>query len=112
MNPPTRPWGPPSTSTTGLMATNGTTLPTRRPPRRPRRLHLLSVAGAFALLPMPWGWLLPPVVVGASLLALPFAARGVATFARDERRFPTVSAMVVMAVAQLAAWTYATGLLW
>jgi len=87
------------------------TLPTRWPPSRLRWLHRLSVAGAFALLPVLWGRVLPPVVVGASLLALPFAAWGVATFTRDENPFPTVAAMVGMAVAQLAAWTYATGLL-
>ena len=87
------------------------TLPTRWSPRRLRRLHFLSVAGAFALLPVLWGWVLPPVVALASLFALPFAAWGVATFTRDERPFPTVAAMVVVAVAQLVAWTYATGLL-
>ena len=86
------------------------TLPTRWSPRRLRRLHLLSVTGAFALLPVLWGWVLPPAVVLASLLALPFAAWGVATFTRDERPFPTVAAMVVTAVAQLVAWTYAVGL--
>jgi 1,4-dihydroxy-2-naphthoate octaprenyltransferase len=69
------------------------------------------VAGAFALLPVLWGRVLPPVVVWASLLALPFAVWGVATFTRDEQPFPTVAAMVVMAVVQLVAWTYAAGLL-
>jgi 1,4-dihydroxy-2-naphthoate octaprenyltransferase len=87
------------------------TLPTRLSPRRLRQLHLLSVAGAFALLPVLWGRVLPPVVVWASLLALPFAVWGVATFTRDEQPFPTVAAMVVMAVVQLVAWTYAAGLL-
>ena len=86
------------------------TLPARWPPRRLRRLHLLSVVGAFALLPLLYGRVLPPIVALASLLALPFAAWGVLTFTRDERPFPTVAAMVVTAVAQLAAWCYATGL--
>ena len=87
------------------------TLAAQWPPRRLRRLHHLSVAGAFALLPVLWGWVLPPVVVWASLLALPLAVWGAVTFTRDERPFPTVAAMVVTAAAQLAAWTYATGLL-
>ena len=86
------------------------TLPTRWPPRRLRRLHLLSVTGAFALLPVLWGWVLPPLVALASLLGLPFALWSVATFTRDDRPFPTVAAMVVVAVAQLGAWTYAVGL--
>ena len=86
------------------------TLPTRWPPRRLRRLHLASVVGAFALLPLLWGWVLPPVVALASLLGLPLAAWGVVTFTRDDRPFPTVAAMVVVAVAQLVAWTYAVGL--
>jgi 1,4-dihydroxy-2-naphthoate octaprenyltransferase len=86
------------------------TLPTRWPPRRLRRLHLLSVVGAFVLLPVLSGRVLPPVVALASLLGLPLAAWGVVTFTRDERPLPTVAAMVVVAVAQLVAWTYASGI--
>ena len=86
------------------------TLPTRWAPLRLRRLHRLSVFGAFALLPVLWGWVLPPVVALASLFGLPFALWGVATFTRDDQPFPTVAAMVVVAVAQLVAWTYAVGL--
>ncbi|MEF8841455.1 MAG: hypothetical protein V5A62_07480 [Haloarculaceae archaeon] len=74
---------------------------------------LLSTAAAAllsAIAVLGWGYSLPPVVVWASLLALPFAAWGVATFTRDERPLPTVAAMAVMAVAQLAAWSYVAGL--
>jgi hypothetical protein len=50
-------------------------------------------------------------VTVASLVAVPFAGWGVATFTRDERPFPTVAAMVVMAVAQLVAWAAVADLL-
>jgi 1,4-dihydroxy-2-naphthoate octaprenyltransferase len=87
------------------------TLPTRWSPRRLRRVHLLTVVAAFASLVALTGPVLPSTVTLASLLAVPFAVWGVATFTRDERPFPTVAAMVVMAVAQLIAWAVVADLL-
>ena len=87
------------------------TLPTRWSPRRLRRVHLLTVVAAFASLVALTGPVLPRTVTLASLVAVPFAVWGVATFTRDEQPFPTVAAMVVMAVAQLVAWAVVADLL-
>jgi 1,4-dihydroxy-2-naphthoate octaprenyltransferase len=87
------------------------TLPTRWSPQLLRRVHLLTVIAAFALLPPLTGRVLPPMVTTTSLLAAPFAFWGVRTFTNDEWPFPTVAAMVTMAVTQLVAWTAIAGLL-
>jgi 1,4-dihydroxy-2-naphthoate octaprenyltransferase len=92
-------------------ATGKYTLPTRWSTRRLRRVHLAAVVAAFTSLVALTGSVLPPVVTVASLVAVPFAGWGVATFTRDERPFPTVAAMVVMAVAQLVAWAAVADLL-
>jgi 1,4-dihydroxy-2-naphthoate octaprenyltransferase len=91
-------------------ATGKFTLPMRWSPRRLRGVHLAAVVAAFASLAALTGPVLPPVVTAASLAAVPFAVWGVATFTRDERPFPTVAAMVVMAVAQLLAWAFVADL--
>jgi 1,4-dihydroxy-2-naphthoate octaprenyltransferase len=85
------------------------TLPTRWSPRQLRRLHRLSVAAAFLLLPLLVGRVLPPVVGWASLAALPFGLWGALTYTHDERPLPTVAAMVVLAVSQLLAWASVAG---
>jgi len=92
-------------------ATGKYTLPTRWSPRRLRRAHLFTVFAAFASLVALTGPVLPPLVSYASLLSVPFALWGLATFTRDERPLPTVAAMVTMAVAQLLAWAAVADLL-
>ena len=87
------------------------TLPTRWSPGRLRRVHLATVVLAFVVLAGLTGRVLPPTVTLASLVAVPFAVWGVATFTRDEQPFPTVAAMVTMAVAQLLAWAVVADLL-
>lgn len=82
------------------------TLPTRWSPRRLRRVYLLTALLAFASLVALTGSVLPPLVATAGFLALPFLLWGAATFTRDEWPFPTVAGMVVLAVAQLAAWVW------
>jgi 1,4-dihydroxy-2-naphthoate octaprenyltransferase len=87
------------------------TLPTRWSSQLLRRVHLLTVIAAFALLAPLTGPVVPPMVTVASLLAAPFAFWGIRTFTYDEWPFPTVAAMVTMAMTQLLAWTAIAGLL-
>jgi 1,4-dihydroxy-2-naphthoate octaprenyltransferase len=87
------------------------TLPTRWPPRRLRLAYVAGVVVAFGSLAALWGRVIPPVVVGATLAALPFVGWGLATYTRDEWPFPSVAAMVVAAIAQLLAWAHVAGLL-
>ena len=86
------------------------TLPTRWSPGRLRGAYLVGLAVAGGSLVALWGRILPPLVAGATLAALPFAAWGAATYTRDEWPFPSVAAMVVAAVAQLVAWAVVAGL--
>jgi 1,4-dihydroxy-2-naphthoate octaprenyltransferase len=80
------------------------TLVTRLDPATLRALHAATVFASFAALAALAGEVLPPRVALAGGLALPFALWGVATHTRDRNPFPTVAAMVVMAVSQLLAW--------
>ncbi|WP_254823992.1 prenyltransferase [Haloglomus halophilum] len=86
------------------------TLPTRWSPARLRVAYVAGTVVAFGSLAALWGRVIPPLVAGATLLALPFVAWGAATYTRDEWPFPTVAAMVVAAVAQLLAWAVVAGL--
>jgi 1,4-dihydroxy-2-naphthoate octaprenyltransferase len=86
------------------------TLPTRWSPGRLRAAYLAGVVVAFGSLAALWGRVLPPLVAGATLLALPFVVWGAVTYTHDEWPFPTVAAMVVAAVAQLVAWAVVAGL--
>ncbi|WP_276259236.1 prenyltransferase [Haloglomus litoreum] len=86
------------------------TLPTRWSPGCLRAAYLAGVVVAFGSLAALWGRVIPSLVAGATLLALPLVAWGAATYTRDEWPFPTVAAMVVAAVAQLLAWAVVAGL--
>ncbi|PSP98119.1 1,4-dihydroxy-2-naphthoate octaprenyltransferase [Halobacteriales archaeon QS_4_70_19] len=86
------------------------TLPTRWSPARLRVAYLVGVAVAFGSLAALWGRVLPPLVAGATLVAFPFVAWGAAAYTRDGGPFPSVAAMVVVAVAQLLAWAVVAGL--
>ena len=82
------------------------TLPVRLSQRRLRGLYLATAVLAVASLVLLAGPVLPLPVALASLAAFPFLLWGAATFARNEDPFPTVAAMVVLAVSQLAAWLW------
>mgnify|MGYP005836403225 CR=1 FL=1 len=80
------------------------TLATQLPIPHLRRIYALTVLTAFALLLALHAHLIPPVVVYASLLALPLVIWGWRTYSRIDPPYPTSNAMVVMLLAQLAAW--------
>jgi 1,4-dihydroxy-2-naphthoate octaprenyltransferase len=65
-----------------------------------RRLYALLALSAFGLLP----WVLPGPVALASLAALPMAVWGWWTYTRLHSPYPTSNTMVVMLLAQMAAW--------
>jgi len=69
-----------------------------------RRLYVavaLLAAGSLVLL---WPAVLPTPVAGASLVAAPLVAWGAAGYTRRRVPLPSVAAMVVLALAQLAGW--------
>jgi 1,4-dihydroxy-2-naphthoate octaprenyltransferase len=74
------------------------TLATRWSPTRLRRVHLFCLGFSFSLLVALGGGVLPPLVAWAGLPSLPFAVRGTAWFTRRRSPFPTVAAMVVLAI--------------
>lgn len=80
------------------------TLPVRWSRRRLRAAYLVSSVGCFGLLVGLEGWILPPVVARASFLPFPLILWGAAWFTRRESPFPTVAAMVSLAVVQLVGW--------
>lgn len=87
------------------------TLAVQWPPRRLRRAYT-TLAGAaglslFVLHPVGSGMdVLPTAVVLASLAVTPLVLWGALTYTRREVPFPTVSAMVGLAVCQLVAWLW------
>lgn len=82
------------------------TLATRWPVRRLRWVYVVVAAAAVGLL---WLLPLPAPVVGASLVAVPFLVWGGWAYTRQHSPFPTVAAMVLLAVAQLGGWFWAGG---
>ena len=82
------------------------TVPTRWSPRRLRGLYLACVALAFGSLPVLEGTVLPLPVAWASFLSLPLVLWGMARFTRRRSPFPTVAAMVCLAVVQTGSWTF------
>ena len=82
------------------------TVPTRWSPRRLRGLYLACVTLAFGSLPVLEGTVLPLPVAWASFLSLPLVLWGMAWFTRRRSPFPTVAAMVCLAVVQTGSWTF------
>jgi len=80
------------------------TLPTRWSPGRLRGLYLLCVTLSFGLLVAFERTLIPSIVVRASFLSFLFALWGAVWFTRRRSPFPTVAAMVLLAVVQTLAW--------
>jgi 1,4-dihydroxy-2-naphthoate octaprenyltransferase len=80
------------------------TLATRWPIRRLRIVYWLVTAGSFILVIFLNGWILPSIVVWSSFLSLPIAIWGAITYTRQRSPFPTVTAMVILLIAQLTAW--------
>lgn len=86
------------------------TLATRWPVRRLRILYWTVAGSTFVLLPLLSSRILPPVVARASFAVVPVVLWGGRAYTRQHSPFPTVSAMVVMLVVQLAAWWWTIGL--
>jgi 1,4-dihydroxy-2-naphthoate octaprenyltransferase len=80
------------------------TLATRWKPQHLRRLYAIVSIGAFTLLLLFNGWLLPPIVVWTSFLVLPLVVWGALSYTRHRNPFPTVAAMVAMLIVQATAW--------
>lgn len=80
------------------------TLPTRWSADRLRGLYLICVGLSFCSLVVLAGGVLPPLVAWTSFLSLPLALWGVAWFTRRRSPFPTVAAMVLLAIIQTVGW--------
>lgn len=85
------------------------TLATRWPRHSLRRLYFAGAAVALLSPIALWGWVLPTPVVAACLSVTPLVAWGAHRYTRRRLPFPSVAAMVVSAVAQLAAWAWIAG---
>lgn len=85
-------------------------LAVRLSPSALQQLYLLSAAGAYAVALGLTG-LIPNLVVRATLLGVPFSVLGAATITRWHSPFPAVAAMVIVAIAQLLAWSAVGGVL-
>ena len=81
---------------------------TRLSPAALRRLHGAVGGSAHLVLLGSAGWLVPVPVVAAGLLSAPLFAYGWLRFTRVHAPYATSNAMVVMLLAQMAAW-YALG---
>lgn len=86
------------------------TLPVRWSRHRLRRAFMLSSGGAYVSAFLLWG-VLPDLVIISTFAGLPFSLLGVATFTRWHSAAPAVFAMVVVAGAQLLAWSSLAGFL-
>lgn len=82
------------------------TLATQYTPKMLRGLYRVVAMSAFGLLLLLHDVLLPPLVVYASLLALPMVVWGWWTYTRIHNPYPTSNAMVVLLVAQMVAWYF------
>jgi 1,4-dihydroxy-2-naphthoate octaprenyltransferase len=80
------------------------TLATRWSERRLRLTYWLGALSIFVALFLLYGWVLPPVVVWSSLIALPIVLWGALAYTHQHSPFPTVLAMVFMLGMQIAAW--------
>lgn len=80
------------------------TLATRWPTGRLRALYAVGAAAAVGSLGLLAGWALPPLVAASGLVVVPLLVWGAVRYTRTRSPFPTVAAMVLLAVVQLAAW--------
>ncbi|NDJ75584.1 MAG: prenyltransferase [Chloroflexi bacterium] len=80
------------------------TLATRWSPTRLRRLYTVVALLSFGLLVLLHDHVLPPEVIAASLLALPFVAWGILRYTRTEAPHHSVFAMLTLLSAQMLAW--------
>jgi len=80
------------------------TLATRWSPTALRGVYGLTAGGFLLSLFLLYDAILPPLVVGYSLAALPLVAVGAWTYTRRERPDAVVTAMTVLLLAQMLAW--------
>jgi 1,4-dihydroxy-2-naphthoate octaprenyltransferase len=80
------------------------TLVSRLSPRLLRRLYVAVALAAAASLALLWPAVLPTPVATASLAAAPLVVWGAAGYTERRVPLPSVAAMVVLALAQLAGW--------
>jgi 1,4-dihydroxy-2-naphthoate octaprenyltransferase len=80
------------------------TLATRWSPQKLRIVYWLVAGSSFILIPLLKDWVLPTIVVWSSILVYPSVIWGAATYTRQHSPFPTVTAMVLMLIAQLTGW--------
>ncbi|MFQ5922284.1 MAG: prenyltransferase [Anaerolineales bacterium] len=80
-------------------------LATRWSPARLRRVYWAVAALFFLMFPILVGWSLPPRVAWSSYLVAPLVILGGLLYTRVRTPFPSVAAMVAMAVVQFVAWS-------
>ncbi len=80
------------------------TLATRWPIFWLRVIYWLAAAGSFILTIFLNGWVLPEVVVWFTFISLPFVIWGAVRYTRQHSPLPTVAAMIVFLIVQVAAW--------
>lgn len=82
------------------------TLATRWPKRWLRGAYLVAVGSWLGSLLLLRGSVLPTMVTDGSLVVLPIVIWGSIAYTRSRSPFPTVAAMVLLAVVQLTAWLW------
>ncbi len=82
------------------------TLATRWPLARLRALYAATLIAAYILLVWQRGWLQPDTVFWPTLSVLPLALWAAARYGRQHSPLPSVAAMIVFALAQVAGWTW------
>ncbi len=82
------------------------TLATRWSPYRLRLAYHLGVLAAFLALILLMGSVIPSSVAYSSFLIVPLVIWGSLTYTRTESPLPTVSAMVLLLIIQLMAWSH------
>jgi 1,4-dihydroxy-2-naphthoate octaprenyltransferase len=80
------------------------TLATRWSVARLRLVYLAVGLGAFIFLLSFANLLFPPIIIRYSLLVLPVLIWGLLVYTRQHSPFPTVAAMTVFLLLQIAAW--------
>ncbi len=83
------------------------TLATRLSVSRLRGIYLIGVIGLVATTLLGWRTVLPNVVVAVTLGSLPLFMWGSRRYTNQHSPAPTVVAMVMLALAQTAAWWWA-----
>ncbi|MBW8011403.1 MAG: prenyltransferase [Chloroflexi bacterium] len=80
------------------------TLATRWSVKRLRRVYVFAGTGSFIAVLVMVNTIFPVEVIWGSLLALPVAVWGAYTYTQWHSPFPTVAAMAVMLLGQIAGW--------